>query len=493
MGKKKETDPPALQKYGVPLYSAAWLPLQFRHEDHDSSKQHEQDKDREEITHASASSYEYYVVLAGGGGEGRSGIPNAVLLSRFDFSSNSLSPQPVAKLNLGSDLPYRMVVHPGGDGLICALPNRCRDFHTPPLVSFIPPTLAPNPLSMIPDGMRNENIKLGPVMGMLWKVAQMALGKHNFIVAQVQNMLSTFKCRITYSSYVDVDLPTDDCLKSTLLIVILNVTASLALYFEWDEVEDNEDHKLGLKSSEKVLTQLEDVGQQLALVFNSDSSVLAVGGEDGNLRVFKWPSMEIIFNEAQAHASLKDLCFSPDGKFLVSLGGRGPGRVWDVTSSMAVASLSKENDEIFAFCRFSQISDQTQVLYVAAITDKGSSIVTWNASSWKRVSSKHVFREPVSSFNISPDGKFLAIGTAQGDVMLINSTNMCIQTMIKKAHLGIVTALTFSHDSRALVSASMDSSARVTLVEDKKRGMYIEIQIFLPVIGGSAMAALWTW
>ncbi|XP_011023488.1 PREDICTED: SEC12-like protein 2 isoform X1 [Populus euphratica] len=384
MGKKKETDPPALQKYGVPLYSAAWLPLQFRHEDHDSSKQHEreQDKDKEEITHASASSYEYYVVLAGGGGEGRSGIPNAVLLSHFDFSSNSLSPQPVAKLNLGSDLPYRMVVHPGGDGLICALPNSCR-------------------------------------------------------------------------------------------------------FFEWDEVKGNEDHKLGLKSSEKVLTQLEDVGQQLALVFNSDNSVLAVGGEDGNLRVFKWPSMEIIFKEAQAHASLKDLCFSPDGKFLVSLGGRGPGRVWDVTSSVAVASLSKENDEIFASCRFSQISDQTQVLYVAAITDKGSSIVTWNTSSWKRVSSKHVFREPVSSFNISPDGKFLAIGTAQGDVMLINSTNMCIQTMIRKAHLGIVTALTFSHDSRALVSASMDSSARVTLVEDKKRaagGSSLRIIIFIIIM-----------
>ncbi|KAJ6768776.1 PROLACTIN REGULATORY ELEMENT BINDING PROTEIN [Salix koriyanagi] len=384
MGKKKETDPPALQRYGVPLYSAAWLPPQSRQEDHDSSKQQEQEQDkvREEIPHASASSYEYYVVLAGGGGEGRSGIPNAVLLSRFDFSSNSLSPQPVAKLNLGSDLPYRMVVHPGGDGLICALPNSCR-------------------------------------------------------------------------------------------------------FFEWDEIKDNEAHKFGLKLSEKVLTHLEDVGQQLALVFNSDSSVLAVGGEDGNLRVFKWPSMEIIFNEAQAHVSLKDLCFSPDGKFLVSLGGRGPGRVWDVTSSMAVASLSKENDEIFASCRFSQISDQTQVLYIAAITDKGSSIMTWNTSSWKRVSSKHVFREPVSSFNISPDGKFLAIGTAQGDVLLINSTNMRVQTMIRKAHLGIVTALTFSHDSRALVSASMDSSARVTLVDDKKcaaGGSSLRIIIFIIIM-----------
>ncbi|KAH8496023.1 hypothetical protein H0E87_018996 [Populus deltoides] len=394
MGKSREADPQSLQKYGVPLYSAAWLPykelrskLQPRDDHVDSSKQQEQQQQEEEeekIPKPSASSHEHYVVLAGGGGEGSSGIPNAVLLSCFDFSSNSLSSQPVAKLGLGSQLPYRMVVHPGGDGVICAFPSSCR-------------------------------------------------------------------------------------------------------FFDWDEVKDNEDHKLGLKPSKKVLTQLEDVGQQLALAFNSDSSVLAVGGEDGNLRVFKWPGMEIILNETQAHASLKDLCFSPDGKFLVSMGQRDLGRVWDVTSSTAVASLPKENDEIFASCRFSQKSDQAQVLYIAAITDKGSSIVTWNTSSWKRMSSKHVAREPVSSFNVSPDGKLLAMGMTQGDVLLVNSTNLRVQTLIRKAHLGIVTALAFSHDSRALVSASMDSSARVTLIEDNKSGMYIAIQIFHPVIDVSAM------
>lgn len=49
--------------------------------------------------------------------------------------------------------------------------------------------------------------------------------------------------------------------------------------FEWEESEDNDVHKLGVKVSEKVLTQLEDVGQQLALRFNSEGSILAVGGE----------------------------------------------------------------------------------------------------------------------------------------------------------------------------------------------------------------------
>ncbi|RVW17067.1 hypothetical protein CK203_070621 [Vitis vinifera] len=35
-----------------------------------------------------------YLVFCGGGGEGRSGIPNALLLAEFDFASNSLSDMP---------------------------------------------------------------------------------------------------------------------------------------------------------------------------------------------------------------------------------------------------------------------------------------------------------------------------------------------------------------------------------------------------------------
>jgi len=43
---------------------------------------------------------------------------------------------------------------------------------------------------------------------------------------------------------------------------------------------------------------------------------------------------------------------------------------------------------------------------------------------------------------------FPCSGTPSGDIVIVNSTNMRIQTMIKKAHLGIVTALAFSPDSR---------------------------------------------
>ncbi|CAN1139623.1 SEC12-like protein 2 [Linum perenne] len=369
MATGENSESSAMQKYGIPFYSAAWVPYKELKSRIQAKDRAQSDEGNEDSTKEYRDASAYYVVLAGGGGEGRSGIANAVIVAHFDFSSGSLSPEPVAKLVLGSELPYRMALHPKGDGLICALQNSCR-------------------------------------------------------------------------------------------------------FFKWDETEENGTHKLGVKESEKSLDQLQDVGQQLALVYDTDCSTLAVGGEEGNLRIFKWPSMELILNEAQAHSSVKDLCFSPDGKFLVSLGSRGPGRVWDVPSAKVVATLPNGNDEMFSCCRFVQTRDNSLILYIAAITGRGGSIVTWSTSSWKRLRSKHVVGDSILAFNASPDGRLLAIGTAQGDVVVLDSTKMGVQMMVRKAHLGFVTALAFSHDSRALVSASMDSSARVTLIKEKKKGMY---------------------
>ncbi|XP_028097206.1 SEC12-like protein 2 isoform X2 [Camellia sinensis] len=374
----RDADCPNCKKYGVPFYGVSWVPPSAIGSDPpiptpegEAHRRHGDD-----VPSADASPPpENYLVFSGGGGEGRSGIPNALLLASFDFASNSLSDQPVSKLRTGADLPYRMAIHPGGDGIICSLPKSCR-------------------------------------------------------------------------------------------------------WFEWDPVKGTDVQKLGLKSSDIVLDKLEDIGQQLALTFNNEGSVLALGGEDGKLRVFKWPSMEIILDEVNVHASVKDLDFSPDGKFLVSVGSSGPGRVWDVTSSTPVASLSKENDEMFGFCRFSRSNDKNPVLYITAMRGQGGSIVKWNTSLWKRVSSKHIIQDPISAFNVSADGKLLAIGTIQGDVLIINSSSMHVQNMVRKAHLGLVTALMISQDSRALVSASLDSSARVTLIKDDKKngGRYFSIE-----------------
>ncbi|XP_004505275.1 SEC12-like protein 2 [Cicer arietinum] len=386
MGKRHVPDPPNLKKYGVPLYSVAWVPQTVLKSRQNVADDDSSDADHKSLPETEALDAGKYLVFAGGGGEGRSGIPNSVLLAHFDVASDSLSDQPVYKLGTASELPYRMALHPNGDGIICAMemPKSCR-------------------------------------------------------------------------------------------------------WFDWDQNESAEVHKLGLKLSEKVLTQLDNVGLQLALAFNNDGTTLAAGGEDGSLKVFKWPSMENIINESNAHSTAKDLHFSSDGKLIASLGGGGPCRVWDISSAMVLATLTNENREIFSSCKFSEINGN-RVLYIAAMIDKDKgSILTWNTQTWERISTKYILRDAICAFNVSADGKFLACGTPSGDIVIVNSTKMQVQTMIKKAHLGIITALAFSPDSRALASVSLDSSAKVTVIEEKKNGgLSLWIAIFIILIAVAA-------
>ncbi|KAK1313698.1 SEC12-like protein 2 [Acorus calamus] len=374
----------AAKSYGVPFYCAAWVPSDKMQSKESAVEQEEEEEKSppppsEEDVGGGRWRTEKLVVLGGGGGEGSSGIPNALFLARFDPSSDSLSEQPVHRLGTGDDVPYRLAVHPGGDGLICSFPKGCR-------------------------------------------------------------------------------------------------------WFEWDVPRDVESCNLGLRSSDKTLTQLENVGLQLALAFNTDGSMLASGGEDGYLRIFKWPSMETILDQSEAHDSVKNLHFSVDTKFLVSLGSSGPCKVWDLASATVVANLSKETGEIFSNCRFSQSTNNT--LYLTTFRSERGNVMSWSSTSWKRVGLKQIAREPISAFSVSSDGRLLAVGTIEGDILILNSSNMRVQEAVKKAHRGVVTALEFSQDSSALVSSSFDYTARVMLIKDKKgtNNTWVLILLILLVI-----------
>ncbi|GKB71178.1 sec12-like protein 2 [Tanacetum coccineum] len=67
--------------------------------------------------------------------------------------------------------------------------------------------------------------------------------------------------------------------------------------------------------------------------------------------------------------------------------------------------------------------------------------------------------------------------TIQGDVHILNSGSMKVHNVVQKAHLGLVTTLWFSSDSGALASASLDSSARVTLVKESSKNVDSKMSI----------------
>lgn len=108
MGKRQISDPPNLKKYGVPFYSVAWIPQhliksrQIQTADDSSDFDHNSvlstEPESESATKAESEPVSVtgnYLLFTGGGGAGRSGIPNALVIAHFDIASNSLSSQAV--------------------------------------------------------------------------------------------------------------------------------------------------------------------------------------------------------------------------------------------------------------------------------------------------------------------------------------------------------------------------------------------------------------
>jgi len=108
MGKRQIPDPPNFKKYGVPFYSVAWIPQhviklrQIETADNSSDSDHDSapstEPDSEPATKADSDSSSIagnYLLFTGGGGAGRSGIPNALVIAHFDSETNSLSSEPV--------------------------------------------------------------------------------------------------------------------------------------------------------------------------------------------------------------------------------------------------------------------------------------------------------------------------------------------------------------------------------------------------------------
>eukprot|EP00271_Cylindrocystis_brebissonii_P006449 TRINITY_DN19241_c0_g1_i1.p1 TRINITY_DN19241_c0_g1~~TRINITY_DN19241_c0_g1_i1.p1 ORF type:complete len:410 (+),score=93.77 TRINITY_DN19241_c0_g1_i1:784-2013(+) len=254
-----------------------------------------------------------------------------------------------------------------------------------------------------------------------------------------------------------------------------------------------EDEKEKLVASDRILRGLgEDAGEQKFVIFSPDGTRLAAGGEDKGLRVFEWPSMEPLINVEKAHkTSLKDGDFSVDGQFLATTADSGPCHVWDVTKDVAIATLTVAEGAKLGLCRFSRDVDKP-FLFTTVVKGGNGWLVVWNTLTWTQIGVKKYHDEPISAFALSPDGSFLATGTAGGDVSVIAIQKMNVHQKVKRAHMVFVTAMDFSPDAKSLLSVSADSSARVTTIEQPPKD-WQEWQIYLILLFMFAVTAFLFW
>ncbi|CAK9185712.1 unnamed protein product [Ilex paraguariensis] len=236
-----------------------------------------------------------------------------------------------------------------------------------------------------------------------------------------------------------------------------------------------------LKLLAKDLVPLKCVGLQICLAFSVDGSRFATGGVDGHLRIFEWPSLRIILDEPRAHKSFQDMDFSLDSEFLASTSTDGSARIWQANDGVPLTSLTRNSDERIELCRFSK--DGTKPFLFCTV-QKGNKATTavWDMSTWNKIGHKRLLRKPASMMSVSLDGKYLAQGSKDGDVCVVEVKKMEVYHWSKRLHPGSsIASLEFCPSERVVLTTSAGWGAMITKLNvpvDWK-----EWQIYLLLLG----------
>lgn len=121
--------------------------------------------------------------------------------------------------------------------------------------------------------------------------------------------------------------------------------------------------ELRVENLQAVQTDFSSDPLQKVVCFNHDNTLLATGGTDGYVRVWKVPSLEKVLEFKAHEGEIEDLALGPDGK-LVTVGRDLKASVWQ--KNQLVTQLHwQENGPTFSStpyryqaCRFGQVPDQ---------------------------------------------------------------------------------------------------------------------------------------
>ncbi|KAJ1293185.1 hypothetical protein BS78_01G048600 [Paspalum vaginatum] len=212
-------------------------------------------------------------------------------------------------------------------------------------------------------------------------------------------------------------------------------------------------------------TPLQSIGAQKCVAFSTDGAKFAMGGENGHLRIFLWPSLNVILDEPKAHKSFLDMDISLDSEFLVSTSTDGSARIWNISEGVPLINLTRSSDEKIECCRFSR--DGTKPFLFCTLV-KGHNILTMavDISNWKRIGYKRFSAKPISTLAVSLDGKYLALGNRDGDFCVVEVKKMEVAHWSKKVHLGYpVSSIEFCPTERVVISTSHQWGAEITKLD----------------------------
>ncbi len=197
------------------------------------------------------------------------------------------------------------------------------------------------------------------------------------------------------------------------------------------------------------------------LAYSPDGGSIAAGSGNGGVYLWEVETGRVHFR-VQAHSwAVSGLAFSPNGRLLVSCSGDGSVIQWETRSVSLLRRLSDYGEAV----RCLSYAPNGRQLAIA-VDEHGVLLLGTDTNG---VSSKRVIltgdARRARSLAFSPDGRFLAAGSADGNVSLWDGTSGRLLTELLGCADGL-SAVTFAPDSRTLAIGGRDGLARLLTIDD---------------------------
>jgi WD40 repeat protein len=189
-----------------------------------------------------------------------------------------------------------------------------------------------------------------------------------------------------------------------------------------------------------------DVGWVVSLAFSSSREVLAVGGDDGRVRLFKLPDLKPLATLAEGSGPISGLAFSDGGMFLAVADESRTIKLWGWEEEALLRTLEGCTDRIEAIAW----SPDNKRL-ASAGWDR--SVRLWNIRAGELIAMLNDHSLKVLSVAFAPgsDGKLVASGDADGVVRIWDAESLTVKSKLLGA-AGAVSRLAFSPDGEKLAA-----------------------------------------
>jgi len=211
------------------------------------------------------------------------------------------------------------------------------------------------------------------------------------------------------------------------------------------------------------------------LAYSPDGNWVATAAFDGKVRLWDVTTFSAEKNKIlEGHVlPVYSVAFSPDSKLVASGGGDGTVRLWDVATGKQKKKITIETKKrILGSESKSMVSDvcfsPDGKWVVSSVMDK--SIRFWDVKTGKLLK-KYDTQDFVNALDFNPDGTLLAYGGVDGKLMILDVGSGDVHELGK--HWGWIYDLKFHPDGKRIATASRDDTARIWELES---GNFVELR-----------------